>query len=288
MRRLCLCFLILALLLVLVGCPELFDKPTDEIPEGFVLVERGTFWMGDEHEDLSASSRPVHQVTLTYDFLIGKYPVTFSEYDAFCTEPSDAGWGRGPRPVINVSWWDAIAYCNWLSNKEGIPVAYRLLGETDEGQLLDASENVTTDITKVLGYRLPTEAEWEYAARGRTNQPPYKYAGSDNVDEVAWYWENSHNSIYESRTTWTVGLKESNALDIFDMSGNVWEWCSDWYALYDTSSRVNPYVSEGVNRVFRGGSFESAVSFVRVAARGGAHPNTLNNVTGFRIARTLQ
>ncbi len=186
-----------------------------------VLVEKGTFMMGDEFGDLWHGCGPVHQVTLTYDFYMGKYEVTFKEYDAFCeatgrSKPSDRDWGRGNRPVINVSWWDAIAYCNWLSEKEGLPVAYRLWGEASEGQMLDANGNVTTDITKVLGYRLPTEAEWEYAARGGKHHSPYKYSGSDNVDEVAWYEGNSGDKTHE------IGLKLPNALGIYDMSGNVW------------------------------------------------------------------
>ncbi len=285
MRRLCLCFLILALLLVLVGRPELFDKPTEEPPEGFVLVEGGVFMMGDELEDLPDDCIPVHQVTLTYDFYIGKYQVTFEEYDAFCddtgiTKPGDEGWGRGPRPVINVSWWDAIAYCNWLSEEEGLPVAYRLEGEPDEGQMLDADGNLTADITKVIGYRLPTEAEWEYAARGGKHHSPYEYSGSDNVDDVAWYRGNSE------RKTWPVGLKLPNALGIFDMSGNVWEWCSDrWYS-YTEESKTNPYVSRGSGRVLRGSSWGSSATDVHVAYRGGSSPTAAYNFYGFRVTRT--
>ena len=229
--------------------------------------------------------RPVHQVTLTYDFYMGKYEVTFDEYDAFCgatgrSKTSDWGWGN--RPVINVSWWDAIAYCNWLSQKEGLPVAYRLCGEPSEGQMLDANGNVTTDITKVLGYRLPTEAEWEYVARGGKHHSPYKYSGSNNVDEVAWYGGNSGIKTHE------VGSKFPNALGIYDMSGNVWEWCSDGYGNYSSSAQTNPYNSTaGSYRMVRGGSWLSLATFVRVALRNFYSPTGTYRDLGFRITRTV-
>ncbi len=250
-----------------------------------VLVEGGTFTMGDEFGDLWDWCRPVHQVTLTYDFYMGKYEVTFDEYDAFCeatgrSKPSDWGWGN--RPVINVSWWDAIAYCNWLSQKEGLPVAYRLCGEPSEGQMLDANGNVTTDITKVLGYRLPTEAEWEYAARGGKHHSPYKYSGSNNVDEVAWYGGDSGDKTHE------IGLKLPNALGIYDMSGNVWEWCSDWWYEYTETPTTNPYNSTaGSYRVRRGGSWNDNATSTRVAFRFGASPTGTADSLGFRIARTV-
>jgi len=250
-----------------------------------VKVEAGSFTMGDEFGDLGSDFEPVHQVTLRYDFLLGKYEVTFDEYDAFCddtgrSEPKDEGWGRGQRPVINVSWWDAIAYCNWVSEREGLPVAYRLMGETDEGQMLDANGNVTTDITQVVGCRLPTEAEWEYAARGGKHRSPYKYSGSDNANEVAWYWDNSENKTQE------VGQKIPNALNIYDMSGNVWEWCSDWWYEYTETPEINPYNSTaGSYRVVRSGSWFNSATSSRVAYRGGGSPSDAGYVLGFRIAR---
>ncbi len=280
MRRLCLYFLILALLLVLVGCPELFDKPTDDQPQGFVLVQGGTFWMGDEHEDLHHWFRPAHKVTLTYNFWMGEYLVTFAEYDAFITdtgrpEPDDEGWGRGRRPAINVSWWDAIAYCNWLSDNEGLPEAY-----DDEGNFLDGYGEITDDPSEVVGYRLPTEAEWEYAARGGKNSPPYKYSGSDTVELVAWYEGNSGGH------TRPVGLQRSNAFGIFDMSGNVYEWCSDGWYDYVDEPKTNPYVRNGSFRMLRGGCWNSDETSVRVAARIFDTPDKAYNNGGFRITRT--
>jgi formylglycine-generating enzyme required for sulfatase activity len=247
-----------------------------------VLVEGGTFMMGDEFGDLWDGCRPSHRVTLTYNFYIGKYETTFDEYDVFCeatgrSKPYDFGWGRGTLPVINVSWWDAIAYCNWLSIKNGLPKAY-----DNSGNLLDASGNVTTDITKVVGYRLPTEAEWEYAARGGKHHSTYKYSGSDNVDAVAWYLNNSGFKTHE------VGQKLPNELGIYDMSGNVWELCSDWYGNYSSSAQTNPYNSAtGSNRVNRGGYWYSDASYVRVAFRVNVSPTYAFYDLGFRICRTV-
>ncbi len=254
-----------------------------------VLVEKGSFTMGTSGAGEFSNEKPAHQVTLTYDFEIGKYEVTFNEYDAFCnatgrSKPKDEGWGRGNRPVIYVGWWDALAYCNWLSEKEGLPVAYRLMGESAEGQTLDASGNVTTDITKVVGYRLPTEAEWEYAARGGKYHSPYKYSGSDNVDDVAWYY----NYNYLEGKTNEVGLKLPNALGTYDMSGNVWEWCSDWFDFYTGLPETNPFNStDGIRPVSRGGSWNSSATYTRVAFRYCYKPAYVNFDLGFRICRTV-
>jgi len=252
-----------------------------------VIVEKGSFTMGDTLGYGYDWETPTHKVTLTYDFFMGKYEVTFNEYDAFCeatgrSEPKDEGWGRGIRPVINVSWWDAIAYCNWLSQKEGLPVAYRLEGEVDEGQLLDSSGNLTTDITKVVGYRLPTEAEWEYVARGGNKSKSYKYSGSDNVNDVAWYASNSGGKTQE------VGKKAPNELGLYGMSGNVWEFCSNWFGSYSSSAQTNPYNSTaGWLRVPRGGGWNNDAALTRVACRGFIDPTLTYVNIGFRIARTV-
>jgi sulfatase modifying factor 1 len=180
-----------------------------------VLVEKGSFTMGDTWGDGYYDEKPTRKVMFTYNFYIGKNETTFDEYDAFCeatgrSKPRDSGWGRGSNPVIYVTWWNAIAYCNWLSEKEDLPKAYDSYGD-----LLDKDGMLTTDTSKVHGYRLPTEAEWEYAARGGNKSKGYKYAGSDNVDDVAWH---ASNSGYKSQE---VGKKAPNELGLYDMSGNV-------------------------------------------------------------------
>ncbi|NLI07964.1 MAG: formylglycine-generating enzyme family protein [Thermotogaceae bacterium] len=251
---------------------------------GGVLVEHGSFIMGDTWGEGDSDESPPHKVMITSDFYIGKFEVTFDEYDVFCEatsrdKPSDEGWGRGARPVINVSWWDAIAYCNWLSEKEKLPKAY-----DSDGNLLDKDGRITIDPSKVVGYRLPTEAEWEYAARGGNKSIGYKYAGSNNVFDFAWYSWNSE------RKTQEVGRKVPNELVIYDMSGNVWEWCSDWYGegYYGKSPTINPHnYTPGSDRVNRGGCWFSDATYTRVANRDNGSPTSAYYNLGFRICRTV-
>ncbi|HPH12011.1 MAG TPA: SUMF1/EgtB/PvdO family nonheme iron enzyme, partial [Thermotogota bacterium] len=259
-----------------------------EEPQGMALVEGRTFQMGDEIGDIKegVNPRPTHTVTFTYDYWIGKYEVTFGEYDTYCeakgiSKPDDAGWGRGDRPVIYVNWWDSIAYCNWVSDNEGLQRAY-----DSNGYLLNRYGQITTDVTQVEGYRLPTESEWEYAASGGHSAipipPRFKYAGSDQIGEVSWYDGNS------GEKTRPVGGKAPNELGICDMSGNVNEWCHDWLGDYTSSNKTNPIGPVvGTVRALRGGSYWHSATRSRVAYRSSSTPDYRWVRIGFRIARTV-
>ncbi|BBE30508.1 hypothetical protein OSSY52_06490 [Tepiditoga spiralis] len=201
---------------------------------------------------------------IDYIYNIKRYEVTFEEYDKYCEEtgaekPKDEGWGRGKRPVINVSWYDAIKYCNWKSEKEGLPKAY-----DEEGNLLDNYGKETTDPLKAKGYRLPTEAEWEYAARGGKESKGYEYSGSNDIDEVAWYWNNT-------KETQEVGTKKPNELGIYDMSGNVWEWCTDWY--------------EKDEKVIKGGSWNDEKEILSIDYKNEYEPDIKRSFLGFRVVK---
>jgi len=248
-----------------------------------IKVEGGTFNMGSN--EISDYAKPVHKVTLS-NFLIGKYEVTQELWESVMGDnPSEF---KGPkRPVEEVSWYDVVEFCNKLSAKEGLTPAYTI----DETQK-DPKNTSKYDILKwsvtcdfnTNGYRLPTEAEWEYAARGGNKSKGYTYSGSDKIDEVAWYYSNI--SVEE---THEVGKKKPNELGLYDISGNVWEWCWDWYSIdyYSSSSQTNPMgANSGSNRVLRGGSWFNDADGFRVADRFRDNPGSTTYDIGFRLART--
>ena len=175
-------------------------------------------------------------------------------------------------PVESVTWYDAVEYCNRLSKKEGLTPCYSGSGD-----------NITCN-WNANGYRLPTEAEWEYAAKGGINKDDYKYSGSNNFDEVAWYYENSGVMTHD------VGTKKANSLGIYDMSGNVWEWCWDWFDedYYSRSPRNNPTgAASGSSRVFRGGGCGSDADRASVSGRGINRPSHRHFSRGFRVVRSV-
>ncbi|MDE7357071.1 MAG: formylglycine-generating enzyme family protein, partial [Bacteroidales bacterium] len=215
-----------------------------------VYVEGGTFEMGatgEQGSDTFDDEKPVRTVKLG-SYHIGKYEVTQAQWKAVMgTEPS---YFKGDNlPVENVSWKEAQEFCKKLSDATG------------------------------RKYVLPTEAQWEYAARGGNKSQHFKYAGSNNINDVAWYKINSNSKTH------SIGGKKANELGIYDMSGNVWEWCSDWYASYDESNVDNPQGAvNGEARVDRGGSWCDLASNCRVSSRDDDNPDLRAADLGFRVA----
>ena len=259
------------------------------VPKNMAFVPGGTFEMGDVFGDGDTWEKPVHTVTLS-DFYLGKTEVTFDEYDAFCTatgrkKPSDAGWGRGKRPAINVSWHDAVAYCNWLSEHQKLKKVYTINDDT-----------VTAD-RSADGYRLPTEAEWEYAARSGGKQ--VRFGNSKDIADPSeinfagsapYKTDYSRPGVFREKTT-PAGSFQPNDLGLHDMTGNVWEWCWDWYGedYYAKSEPDNPHgPSSGSRRVLRGGSWGNPPDNVRAAYRNGRDPTTQDYDYGFRLVRAAR
>ena len=204
-----------------------------------IAVEGGTFTMGATEEqgsDAKNNEKPTHQVTLS-SYFIGKTEVTQALWEAVMGSNPSSSKGYN-LPVENVSWNDCQTFIAKLNQCTG------------------------------KNFRLPTEAEWEFAARGGNNSNGYAYSGSDNIDEVAWYNENSGGAYHP------VGSKAPNELGLYDMSGNADEWCSDWYGSYSSSAQTNPTGPEsGKSRVYRGGYRNSSASDCRVSCRNYSYPS---------------
>ena len=214
-----------------------------------VYVEGGSFDMGattEQGSDAYYNEKPVHRVTLS-DYYIGRCEVTQELWEAVMgSNPSN--FKGAQNPVEQVSWNDCQEFVSRLN---------RLTGRT---------------------FRLPTEAEWEYAARGGNQSLHYKYSGIGNIGNVAWYNRNSGGSTH------AVGTKTANELGIYDMSGNVWEWCSDRYGDYSAGAQTNPQgPSSGSRRVLRGGSWNSIARNCRVSFRYYYDPDYSNFCYGLRL-----
>ena len=221
----------------------------DGISIEMVRVEAGTFTMGatPEMENPLYEEKPAHQVTLTNDYYIGKYEVTQALWKAVMgNNPSNF---KGDNlPVEQVSWDDCQEFLSKLNS---------ITGKT---------------------FRLPTEAEWEYAARGGNKSRGYQYSGSNNLSDVAWNINNSGSKTH------AVGSKQANELGIYDMTGNVWEWCQDWYGKYSSSSKTNPTgANRGSKRVARGGSWIFNLLACRSSYRGYGSPDNRLNYVGLRL-----
>lgn len=243
------------------------------IPEGGVVCPAGSFMMGSPEDEPGRNiNETQHRMTLTRPFALGKYPVTQQLYTAVVgTNPSARQSGDDPRfPVELVSWFGAVRFCNRLSGMLGLDEVYSI-GPGEK-------PNVSWDPMK-SGFRLPTEAEWEYAAR--SGGDPFVYAGSDDLDEVGWYRNNSGRSVHP------VGQKKPNRWGLYDMSGNVSEWVQDGYT--DTPGDTDDYVNTRSfwYRVVRSGGWYADREFARVADRDYYEPSVRLLNHGFRICRTL-
>jgi formylglycine-generating enzyme len=267
---------------------------------GMVFVEGGSFSMGNNFPYFPhlPSDGTVHTVTLD-PYYIGKYEVTQSDFYATMGYNPSYFAGRTDRPVERVSWYETLAYCNKRSVTEGLSPCYSYSGygtnpdswpEGWDNQILN--NNFTCNFA-VNGYRLPTEAEWEFAAKGGNRSHNEMYSGVYGLDSLAFYeidtavWYNGNSSDQ----THAVGQKLWNEIGAFDMSGNVFEWCWDWYdgSYYNVSPTSNPKGPDnGTIKVFRGGSWYIGPDGCRVSARYTYSQNDKNYFLGFRLARTLQ
>jgi len=258
----------------------LFAQQKVSIPSNMVLIKGGTFIMGSSVTELNRDlNEKEHDVTIS-SFYMGKFEVTQKEYQEIMgANPSNF---KGDNlPVENVSWFDAIEYCNKRSQKEGLTPAYNINGKGD-------SRTVTWNRT-ASGYRLPTEAEWEYACRAGTTTT--FRTGNNITTSQANYngnypYDNNAKGTYREKTT-AVGSFAPNAWGLYDMHGNVWEWCWDWHGNYvTTGTQTDPRgVNSGKYRVIRGGSWNSEGQNLRSANRGNGAPSRQSNNIGFRLVR---
>jgi formylglycine-generating enzyme required for sulfatase activity len=229
---------------------KLLSSSLKAIEPEMVFVEGGTFKMGCTSEqggDCYDDEKPTRRVTVS-SFQMGKYEVTQAQWRAVMGSNPSHFSGCDNCPVEQVSWNDIQDFIGKLNAQTG------------------------------KKYRLPTEAEWEYAARGGNKSKGYKYAGGNDIGSVAWYSSNS------SSKTHAVGQKQANELGIYDMSGNVWEWCEDWYGDYSSSRQTNPKGPQnGSGRVLRGGSWPSGAKYCRVSGRNNPYPVSRGSNSGFRL-----
>ena len=288
------------------------SSPLNIVPGEMVTIEGGTFKMGD------SKYGPIHEIHIN-KFLIGRFLVTVNEFSKFIIDTNyvttaellgnaygiyDGKWGfqngfswKNPGfkqtdidPVVGISWFDAIAYLNWLSQREGLEPVYSCSGIVNI-KYFPAGWNQTQDTPiemdmNATGYRLPTEAEWEFVARDGEDGKNYQFSGSNKIQEVAWYWDNS------KMRTHPIGDKKPNGLGIYDMSGNAYQWCWDWYSeeYYSISPIDNPLGPiSGSLKSIRGGSWRHFMDNASVYFRSNeGNPLAHDTGFGFRLAQTIK
>ena len=279
----------------LVASVAVADASAGKVPDSLVWVKGGEF--------KNTKSNYYGKGVTVSDFYIGKYAVTQKEWlEVMGSNP--AKFKGDNLPVERVSWYDSIEYCNKRSLKEGLKPYYNIQKNKPDpnnqpdprfGELDTVKWTVTIN-KGANGYRLPTEAEWEYAASGGGLSRSYTYSGSDNVDEVAWYWQNAGDKLLSGAWNWPlieqnhdqtkpVGTKKPNELGLYDMSGNVRQWCWDWQG--DLPAHVaDPRGSNaGFHRVWKGGGWIGAAFCCASAFRGGLAANGTGPDQGLRVCR---
>jgi formylglycine-generating enzyme required for sulfatase activity len=299
------CFFCAAALcaLVLSGCPDISGNGENDPFVEMALIPGGSFKMGSPEtvEDSFDDERPVRTVTLS-PFLIGKYEVTQDQYlavmgsnpsyfDGSAGREADEGEVQGRRPAENMNWYSLLVFCNTLSVMEGFTPVYAINGSTEPADWGEVPAQSTTAWNKVVmdmaanGYRLPTEAEWEYAAcDGRDIAGGgYRYPGGNTLGDLAWWGFNSGSKTHE------VGKKQPNGFGLYDMAGNVYEYCWDvWETTYPSEDETDPTgkPTTWTDRVYRGGHYSLSLSrLLRSAARSYGYEESPEKEAGFRLVR---
>jgi len=275
--------------------PEADLKSGDSgvVPGTWIAISKGTFLMGAPNDNCPVNSYE-HQVTLTHSFEMQSTEVTGGQFLAVMGyDPSFDKTCGGDCPVEWVTWHEAVAYCNTLSGTRGLPACYSCNNSGSDVRCQEATGYTGQELYSCPGYRLPTDAEWEYAYRAGTTTPYYNGVNDPtkcnecltidaNADVIGWYCANSGAVKHQ------VQQKQANSWGLYDMAGNVYEWCHDgWSNLLDTAAKTNPIALGNANRVIRGGNFRDPPSIMRAAARGLAGATLPSHVLGFRCTRSL-
>lgn len=266
---------VILLLITLGGC-------NNKVPEDMVLIKGGVI--------KNTNSNYYRQEEKLTSFYIGKYEVTQKEWIEVMGSNPSAFIGDN-LPVEMISWYDAILYCNKRSLKEGLKPYYNIDMNTIDKSNISEYDTIKWTVTtnnNANGYRLPTEIEWEYAASGGQLSQNYTYSGSNDIEEVAWYWRNAGDEYITGDWSWSliennknrtqnVGIKKANELGLFDMSGNVREWCYDWYQ--------DSNIASGMQRVWKGGGWIGDANSSEFSYKGKFEANGIGADQGFRICR---